>query len=185
MKSRHGSGPIIALRLCMVEIPSQNQIWQNPPKPSQETAKKIKEKGLDFLGFSLLDWAFSMVAATPQAKKIFPCSFFAVSLRGRRQTLAANDQGSMISDFRKGNSTRIHEGSVFRKARARASGPVSNRPRRGRSFPCNEDGLRKPTRRPPGRRMSSQPRRSRCGRKDPRIGRSVPGRREGLRKTYP
>jgi hypothetical protein len=53
----------------MVEIPSQNQIWQNPPKPSQETAKKIKEKGLDFLGFSLPDWAFSMGCSDPPGQK--------------------------------------------------------------------------------------------------------------------
>jgi hypothetical protein len=59
-----------------VEIPSQNQIRQNPAKPGQETAKKIKERGLDFLGFSLPDWAFLIGCGDPQAKKIFPFSFF-------------------------------------------------------------------------------------------------------------
>jgi hypothetical protein len=42
-----------------VGFPSRRQIHQNPAKPGQARAKKIKGKGLDCLGFSRPNRAFS------------------------------------------------------------------------------------------------------------------------------
>ena len=44
----HGLSDLICV---MVTIPNRTQICPNPAKPGQPRAKKIKEKGLDFLGF--------------------------------------------------------------------------------------------------------------------------------------
>jgi hypothetical protein len=40
----------LSRRICvMVRFQARTKSVQNPAKPGQETAKKIKEKGLDFL----------------------------------------------------------------------------------------------------------------------------------------
>jgi hypothetical protein len=52
-------------------LPSWTQIFQNPAKPGQARAKKIKEKSLDWLGLASPDRAFSMSSADPPAEKSF------------------------------------------------------------------------------------------------------------------
>jgi hypothetical protein len=111
----------------MVRSQARTKSIKIQPSPAKKPQRKSKKKAWISFGSLWRIGPFQWVAATPPGQKNFPCSFFAVSLRGRPQTLAAKDQGSTVSDFRKGNSTRLRDGRFFAK-RARGGRPSQQPP---------------------------------------------------------
>jgi hypothetical protein len=86
--------------------PNQTQILQNPAKPGHTQPKRIKEKSLDFLGFSCPKRAFSRGCADPPGQKIssgsIPSQLASPSPRFRCPKHAPNI--TRASDFHKQNA---------------------------------------------------------------------------------
>jgi hypothetical protein len=84
--------------------PKFSQIRQSPAKPGQ---RKSKKKALIRLDFLCRFASFQGVTLTPKEKNSFPAPFLKARPRGPAGFLRRPGQGTMPSDFRKGNSAAM------------------------------------------------------------------------------
>jgi hypothetical protein len=86
-----------------------SQIQQNPADAEQ---RKSKEKGWISLNPLVRIEPFQRVALTPKGKNLFLPLAGPATVRGVRSAFVPSGQDTMISGFRKANSSAIHQRSV-------------------------------------------------------------------------